>query len=443
MSEININGFSGMNNLNSGFSDKDGVAIPRFILNADVDASGKATKRDGLTAHLVLVNAHSLWACEECMVCVAGGYLYDLSSGSAVEIGTIGGPEDEFLSYALFEGKVYVSNQYWSGAYDPIAKSIVEWGINLPVSPVLVSDDGNLPVGTYHVTLTTVSSGEISGNGPIATITLSTVGGIRLIGRVADTLVWATDQNGYTFSLVGDTDIITHIPTVEPLPSFMCSPPPNITCLSVGLGRIWGADGDELRYSEPHQPGWFKITSNRFRFNSPITIIAPISTGVFVGMEDRTVFLLGTEPDQMRQIAAGAGSILGTLAYANNLPELGDILGTPEKGFVDVPVWRTTEGIVAGNVTGKLYNLTKHKMKMGSPERGASLYRQKDGEFQFITSGEAGVTGSGTGGYDAALATAIEAGRMAINNLLQSANSSLGRMSEDVTCEQRRGGVLI
>ncbi len=446
MGEIDINSFIGMNNINSSFSAKRGVAMPRVVFNADVDASGKVNKRDGITAYIELIGAHSLWACEYCMLCAANGVLYDISTGEVESITTIDGLGSEPLDYVLVENKVYISNRYWSGIYDYNTKSISQWGLTLPNQPILISTDGGLLSGTYHVVLTNLdtAAGAISGNSQISSITLnSDNSGIQILNRPANSLVWATDNDGYTFTLVGDVSTIVEIPTVEPLPSFMCSPPPFLTCLTFAFGRVWGADGKTLYYSEPYQYGWFKLASNYFEFDSDITLIAVVSTGLFIGMANRTVFLGGSEPTQMSQVNAGAGSIKGTLAYCNNLPELGDILGTAEKGFVDVPVWRTVEGIVAGNVSGRLFNLTKHKIKMGSPKRGASLYRQKGGEFQFLTSADTGVSGSAFGSYDAMLRNALATGKIPTNNLAKQSDSSVLGMQEEVTCEVWRNGVRI
>jgi len=389
MGEINLSSFTGMNNINSAFYAKKGIVSPRLVLNADVDAAGRVNKRDGFTEFIELPNAHSLWACEDCMLCCGSGKLYDITTGELVEIAADSNITAAFpLSYVLVEGRVYISNEYWNGVYDLTTRTILNWGVALPTQPILLRTDGNLPVGTYHITLTNFDSvtGEMSGNGQIASITLDSEGGIEVLNRPVNSLVWATDSDSYTFQLVGDIGVVVDIPTIEPLPSFMCSPPLPLTCLTYAFGRVWGARGDTLYYSEPYRIGWFKLSSNFFKFNSNITLIASVPTGLFIGMETQTVFLAGSEPEQMAQTSAGAGSIRGTLAYCNNLPELGDILGTAEKTFVDVPVWRTVDGIVAGNVSGRLFNLTKHKIRIGKIDKGASLYRQKCGSFQFLTS---------------------------------------------------------
>jgi len=439
MGEIDVTGFSGMNNLVPAFWGEKGIVSPRVLLNADADESGELTKREGKTAYISLSGAHSLWACESAMLCAAGNKLYSIKTGSAVQVATITGTVGEPLSYVLAEGKVYVSNKYWRGVFDPDTLTVSDWGIALPPGPMLLSSgSGGLPAGTYHVTFTNVVNGQISGNGSISSITLASTGGIQILNRPAGALVWATDQGGVVFSRCGAVDTIGSIPTVEPIPSFMCAPPLNMSVLLYAFGRIWGSVGDVLYYSEPYQFGWFKKNSNFFQFNSDITILAPVATGIFVGTTDSTIFLSGTEPDQMQQSSVGAGSIKGTLAYCNNLPELGDVLGTPEKGYNSIPVWRTKEGIVAGNTSGRLFNLTKNKLRMGQPDKGASLYRQRDGVFQFLTSSI-----TGTGDSDSATSTAFSSGSLPVTDITTKIPTSTAVLTETVTCEVWRGGVLI
>ena len=442
MSEININGFSGANNANERFMSKPGIAEPRVILNSDVALDGKLSARKGQSLFITLAGAHSLWACPSCMLCAANGVLYRNVQGVAVSVGTVTGPKWP-LSYIEIDGKIYISNKYWQGVFDPTTNTVTGWGVSLPPGPMLLSGDGNLPAGTYRVTMTNVSGTELSGSGPITSITLSSAGGIQILNRPAGALVWVTDSDEGIFYLVGATNKVVDIPTVEPLPSFLCVPPPYLENLCYAFGRVWGSSGADVYYSDPFKPGLFKLASNKFSFDSDVTLIAKVSTGLFVGMSGRTVFLAGTIPSQMVQSDAGAGSIKGTLAYSNNLPDLGSTLGTPEKGFVDVPMWMTTEGIVAGNQSGKLYNLTKNKIKMPIPAQGSSLYRNHDGIFQFLTSFKAGTSGSGAGSVDEDTYNVFKNGRIDTHNKNLNGNSSRAAFTDSATCTVTRGGVLI
>lgn len=446
MTEISINGFSGANNIKdeerffSNISRK--IAEPRVILNADIDLVGQLNKRKGKTLFLSLPGAHSLWAGNTCMLCAANGRLYRIAQGAAVNIDAITGPQYP-LSYIEIDDKVYISNPHWQGVFNPADNSVSSWGVAVPPGPMLLTGSGNLPAGTYHVVMTNLVNGELSGNSSISSITLDAEGGIQVLNRPANALVWVTDSDEYMFYLVGAVNTIVDIPTVEPLPSFLCSPPPYLENLCYAFGRVWGSSGNTVYYCEPFKPGWFKVTTNKFTYDSNVTLIARVSTGLFVGMEEKTIFMAGTEPDQMVQSDAGAGSIKGTLDYANNLPDLESVLGTTEKGTVDVPIWLTTEGIVAGNTAGKLYNLTKNKIKMGIPAQGASLYRNLEGVFQFLTSFKQGATGSGKGFSDADTDKAFKDGKIDDHNQYPGDSTQRIGFSDEVTCTVMRGGVLI
>ena len=402
-SSIDIVGFSGMNNVKEkeGFYSAEGVTEPRIILNADVDQTGGVFKRPGITKAITLANGTGLWAGLTCSLFVDGGTLYRFTPPTILAIGSVGSRGFP-ISYVEIEGKVYFSNQYCNGMFDPITNGLSSWGILPPSGPILLTGSGSLLPGIYNVAMTNTVGDQISGTGPITSIELTSVGGIQVINRPSSAVVWCTDVNEFIFYRVGVVSQITAIPTVEPCPSLLCSPPPFLTNLCYAFGRVWGSAGKTLYYSQPFKLDWFRLAANRFEFESEITLIAKVSTGLFIGMKEKTRFLEGTEPEKMQQIDAGAGSVQGTLAYCNNVPYLADIMGTQEKGYVDVPIWVTAEGIVVGNANGRLFNVSKNKLKFGTPERGASLYRSQNGVFQFLSSFKQGASGSGAGFSDEA-----------------------------------------
>jgi hypothetical protein len=317
------------------------------------------------------------------MLCVSEGELYQIEGASAISRGTV---TDDPMFYAEVGDQVYISNKAYNGLFDPDTGTISTWGIDLPNGPMCTSTNGNLDAGIYHVCLTAESGGEISGNGPITQITLSSEGGISISNRGADEIAWCTDPNGDIFFRIGKTDTIVNVPSVEPLPSLFCYPPPYLQHLTHAFGRMWGSVGNKLYYSEPFKWAWWKKGSSFFEFATDITMNAKTKTGLFVGCEDRTHCLLGTKPEEMQNLDVGAGAIPGTLAYCNNIIELGDTISPPEKKHESVPVWVSEEGIVAGNPVGRLFSLSQGKVKFSPGETGASLYRQKNGDFQYLTS---------------------------------------------------------
>ena len=437
---IKLSNFTGMQNIKMSedlFVGREGACQPRIILNADVTSGGRLIKRDGSTKIVDLAGTHSLWAGTEAVMCVAGGSLYRIQQRVASEICAVTGPQTP-MSYAEIDGKVYMSGKYWNGIFDPVDNSCFEWGMSLPTQPVISSTDGNLPAGIYHLCFTTFSGREISGNGPIASINLEANHGISIANRPADALVWMTDHDGHEFYPMGETDtIVTTAGSSEPLPSFLCSPPPFMEYITYAFGRVWGNVGNILYYSEPHHPEWFRLQFNTFEFDQIITLIAQVPTGLFIGCENATYFLGGTEPHQMKQILAGKGAIPGTLSYCNNVPELGDILSPAERIHVSVPIWLSQEGIVIGNPSGRLFNLTQQKVRFRPGQRGASVHRMKDGEFQYLTSFKQGSPGSGFGMEDEATAEVIRNGKVLTGDWTDKNRDGVG-FGDSVECEVNR-----
>lgn len=343
------------------------------------------------------------------MLCMSGTTIKRITGDVATTIEDIGGLQRQ-MYYSEIGDKTYMSNSGWNGIFDPQTDSISDWGVAPPEGPVMSSGNGSLVAATYHVFMTNESGDEISGNGPISQIVLTSTGGISISNRPSGATVWCTDPNGDVFYRIGQTDGIGNVPTVEPFSFLFCSQPPYMTNITHAFGRMWGSDANILYYSESFHVDLFKLGTNRFEFATDITLIAKVKTGLFVGCKDRTKFLLGTEPEQMKELDVGAGAVPGTLTYCNDIIELGDTISPPEKKHTSVPVWVSEEGIVAGNPVGRLFSLSQQKVKFAPGVEGASLYRKKEGRFQFLTSLKQGSEGSGLGFTDTATATVMRDG---------------------------------
>jgi hypothetical protein len=410
--KVKMNAFTGMNNIKDSeglFVKKGGVVEPRIILNADVSEAGRIVKRDGFTKIIPLTDGHSEWAGATCHLVMDGTVLKRVNGTTATAIEDVGGLVTP-MYYAEVGARVYLSNKYFNGIFDPFTDTVSPWGIMLPTGPVLSSASGSLSAGTYHACFTQKSGAFISGNGPISRIVLAREGGISISNRPSGAVVWCTDPDGDIFYRIGETGHVVDVPTVEPLPSLFCSPPPFMEHITHAFGRMWGARGNKLYYAESFHPDWWKLGVCFFEFATDITLIAKTWSGLFVGCEDRTYFEMGTQPEKMKQIDVGAGAIAGTLSYANDIIELGDTISPPEKKHASVPVWVSQEGFVAGNPAGRLFSLSQQKVKFAPGDVGASLYRKKDGSFQMLASFAPGGVQSGLGMSDEATLTVMRNG---------------------------------
>ena len=391
----------------SGHDDGTMTAFPKVILNADVTAEERLKKRGGYRLLASLPNAHSAWATRNVMLAAAGGQLYRFyADGSKVHMCALAGPHDENLFYASVDNKVYISSRHWMGILDPAENTVSDWGIPIPNQPVLaaVAGTGALTPGRYQVCYTNVVDGQVGGNGMIAEIDiLSENSSISLLNKASGVIAWATDPDGSTFYRAAyERYLITDIETMEPLPTFMCGPPSPMRFIRRAFGRMWGAIDNRLVYSEPYRYDLFKST-NEFTFPTDILLCAYVDGGIYVGFEDRTIFLPGTEPSGMREAQVGGGVARNILAYCNNVPDMGN----------NVPVWVSKDGLVAGSHGGALARITKERVQFPAGQEGAAVSRIVNGQDQFLTSfKQERPRGSGVGFGDSATCDVVRNGKV-------------------------------
>jgi hypothetical protein len=410
---ITAYGFKGMNNLPefaANLLDKERQITPQIVLNADVTDGGVLLARGGYVLTKALTNPHSL-AGEEVglsvMLCVADGVtwpqaLYRVEGAVATELGEVIGPRAQ-VSYVEINNVIYASNPYWKGAYDLLTGTVSTWGVPLPPAPSGALVAGDLPPGTYSLCYTNVVGDRLGGNGPIVKIRWE--GGAHgvLLGNLpAGALAWITQPNGEELFLapISGGVISAQSPEFHPLESFMVQPPPGFTHFIYAFGRIWGALGKKVYYSDPHQYEWFR-PANFLPFLEDVVLLAPTTDGIFVNSLRNTWFLDGTSPadigagkraytSRMESRRVGNGAVPGTLTMVQvpaNIAggaQVNDLFGQLSK--MPTPVFMSPTGWVTGTHSGNLVYLSENRMKIVPQTQGASLYRINEGIPQIICS---------------------------------------------------------
>jgi hypothetical protein len=156
--------------------------------------------------------------------------------------------------------------------------------------------------------------------------------------------------------------------------NFDVVPPPYMQHIVHYAGRIWGANGKRIYYSEPLAYDWYRV-DNFFSFDSDVLMIAATLDGLYVGMEDSLYFIRGHIPEEMMFMKIGGGVIDNTISYCE----------FPKLSTNRIPVWCMKDGIVAG-IDGKLAYLTKGRIRYDAGTRGASTFRTVDGQPQYLAS---------------------------------------------------------
>lgn len=391
VTDIRAIGFRGMNNLTRSpalLVDKQtGLITPSMILNADV-IENELVSRRGYRKVISLTGAHSLWSEGDLMFCVAQGSstnqaLYRLGPQSATEIASL--PDVKVpMSYVKVDSAVYLSSKLWKGIYDTQTLLVRDWGIDLPGAPVASLAEGSLVPGHYKLCYAFYRNGLLSGNGPIVDVSWDSGNrGIRMESRPADAVVWITHPNSGDFVLgTVSNEVITELYSVQKLPTESMIPPPLLQWICFAFGRIWGAVGASLYYSEPFRYDLFKA-SNVFRMTDDITLIAPVDDGIFIGTSKSTIFLDGRDPGKMhiaRSVPTGA--IPGSLSYG--MVAGGGYQVSRKLSQIPTAIWLTEAGIVMGVQGGHVLFLTDGTNRLYPRSNGATFTGPNAGLQQTI-----------------------------------------------------------
>lgn len=357
---------------------------PQFVLNANVLDDGRVVRRGGYQKVIALPGVHSLWAGSVMMGVAPGSNeaptLYLFEGYTPQAIAEVGGPVGAPMEYVEVNHQVFLSNGYWSGRYDP-ANGLGGWGMPLPPLPQVSTAEGNLPPGTYKLCYTYFEEpNRLSGNGPLMEVSWGGGNlGVKLDNLPANALVWITQPNGKQFYLapVSESGVISEPYYTQPLPSFGVEAPTALRALCFAHGRVWGAVGGKLYYSDEFQPEWFR-PSGFLPLPEDIVMAAPVNQGIFVSSLKTTWFLSGTTPDKMHLIMVGSGAIPGTLTSV--LVEGAGYEISKRLSRIPSPAWATSTGIVVGTHTGNLVHMTEGRLRINPRSRGAAFYREMNGQ---------------------------------------------------------------
>lgn len=403
-------GTTGMNN--TVIKDAD-VTTPRVILNADVMHNGQCRKKRGVVRKIPLAGSHSLFSTtidgKQLVLVCAKNTIYKVEDASrVVAIGVSTGPEDARMSFAVFDGEVYMTNGHWHGMLSAGASQVSEWGIPSPEMPVVIAvPGGNLPAGRYLVCATfSDHTGRHSPSSAAAFVNCVADGSsIQILNGEPGAFYWVTDPNGDVFNFVGPVAAIHHIPTASPLFTYNALGPIPGQRLASGLGRVWIAAGRQLYASDPYLPHIFRM-SGVISFDDEITELIPVSAGesfgLFVGTKTKTYFLSGTDPSQFSQQVVGTGIV----AYS------GSIVATPASPGT-AACWIDVSGqILIGSASGEVKSITREAIRFTPGPSGATMYRDIDGVPQIIASFESSKGGDTTsaGFSDAATCEVVRRG---------------------------------
>src|SRR5688572_967841 len=219
----------------------------------------------------------------------------DLTAGLLVSSTTIG-------------ARVYYSNGAETGCVENGQNR--SWGLEPPpAQPAAEAVSGTLRAGRYQYAVTYLrADGQESGSQRAQTFELAADGGIRLSDLPS--LVSGAELYGIYFSKWNGEVLYRAAVLPVGATSFTLSdefdgavmlrtqhlrPAPAGHIVEAFGGWALVASGDTLYPSEPHSPELFDLRRG-IRMAAPITFVAPLDSGVYVGTDTQVVWLAGDSP---------------------------------------------------------------------------------------------------------------------------------------------------
>ena len=112
-------------------------------------------------------------------------------------------------------------------------------------------------------------------------------------------------------------------------------------------GRLIVARGSSLLFSEPLRYGAHNPMTGYLRFGQRVEWVAPLESGIFVGLPDRVLFLEGSTPEQLAQRQVAGRSAPGMATVVHN-----ELLGG--SGPYRVALFFTQKGFAVGAPDGSV-----------------------------------------------------------------------------------------
>lgn len=358
-------------------------------INVDIDETGKVYRR--LSTQLLTAGAmHSLHSFTNTAIVVNGQNLCSVTSAGALT--TLATGIADRLGVCEINGDVYWTDTAQTGVIE--AGLNHRWGVEPPLQPGVTAGVGDMLAGTYLVSATYIrADGHESGAAPYAKAVLNAHSSLTVsVAASADPFVtrkriYVTAPNGELPYLVAEvtnataTVPITALPNLPlPLRTMNLGPAPAGQLVGYYNGRAYIGSGRFLWYSQPYEFELFDWTSGFIAFDSNVKTFAAVTSGIYIGTENETMYLGGSDPSEfVRAQVAAYGTVLGTEYYVRN-----DLLfkdGVPGV----TPVWMSKTGLCLGMDNGEMQNLTSSKFIVQSMAEGASLMKIRSGTPQLVT----------------------------------------------------------
>lgn len=384
----------------------------REAVNVDLTKHGHPLRREGYT-EVSAGYTHSLWGRKDMPfgLCVQEGHLCRVSQDGTVEQ-LVEVHRHAPMSYAVVNGMVFWSNGITNGRVDSIGA--LHWSLPTPPAPSLTAGSGgSLYAGTYSVASVYVDETDQEyGSSDVATVDVEESGSlsVTLAGSwptgAVSMRVFVSRPNGEILYEIGEysapgTYAVDHsmLERGRELETQDLKPVRPGKIVRYFNGRVYVARDDTVIFTEALRYGVYRPAQGIYMFPSEVILMEPVSDGVFVGTREGVVFISGLDPYDVRQT-----NVLSHAPIPNTVTHVpGEYM---ESGDSFVPVWWGVDGaMVAGLNGGAVRQLTKDRLAVPEFQKGAMLYREREGMAQVLSTMQRGGEASAMAATDTVVAT--------------------------------------
>lgn len=372
----------------------------RTAENVDISSDASISVRAGAIFSKSLAGAHSLWSHESLLFGLVADatHLYRLDGDASLTL-LVSGLSGAPVYYSLTPLGVYWADDAHAGCigFDGEPRT---WGLPVPQIPAATATVyGGLDGGRYGVSASFVdASGQESGASASAFVDVVGGGGIDVVvaasadASVVAARIYVTTANGNELQFAGAVEPgatynVAATPRGRRLDTQFATPLPPLRFPLLKAGRLYGAAGRFVRWSEPLRYDLTFTTRNFFALRDDVCMLAAPETDrfiIFVGTESRTYMFQGDALESAAlSVVSPVGVIPGSMAMVD-----ASSMGF-EQIFGWVPMWVDKRGVpYVGSTFGPV--VVEDKFAYPIYDNAAAFFDARAGDMRYIVAGRGG-----------------------------------------------------
>ena len=373
----------------------------RDAVNVDITLDGGVRRRRGLIKRAGFTGGHSMWSPRSqafALFAQADALrMIQVKPDGSVAARTVltGLFAADAVSYCELEQRVVFTNGRDLGTVDANGNARMI-GVTDPAGmPTVSVGAGGLQHGRYGAAYSFVNArGVESGLSPAAFIDLPEGGGIVFaLPVIPDDAVsiraYTTPANGEVFYQMAEVPAGMATVTVgDDAPGKLADTQflhrmPGGSIVRVFKGRLLVAVDNFLAFSEPFNYGLTSRRHNFIQFESTVTMVEAVESGVYVGTEAAVYFLAGSGPKDFEQAVVsfnvpvpGASTLLPSARLPDDMERLTD---------APVAVWLGAIGYSVGLATGLVHDVQSDRIDLPNYAAGSTVTYTTNGLTQLIS----------------------------------------------------------